>query len=757
MLLIVFPAIGQNCNYSLYGIIQDAGTRQPLPGATVSLSGESKIAITDKEGHFHFNRLCAGTYKVKISYVGFSEQEIEVNLSKNQEIAISLDTDDNKLAEVVVLSSATLLPLQTANKLEGNALELSRGESLGEALKRLPGLNSIQTGPAISKPVIHGMHSNRVVILNSGVRLEGQQWGSEHAPEVDPFLANQITVVKGAASIQYGADAIGGVILVEPEDLNYHQHLLSGSVNLVGASNNQQGTVSANIHGALENENFAWRLQSTLKKGGNAKTPDYYLGNTGFEELNGAFTLGYKKKSVEAELFLSTYNTSIGIFEGAHIGSLNDLYSVLENGRPFNDGNFSYSIDAPKQEVSHHLIKLKGKKYLANHSSLTLNYNLQRNHRKEYDIRRAGRTGIAALDLVLTAQNLEAVYETSGSNNMHTKYGVNANVVVNNNTPGTFATPVIPNYNSFNPALFMVKRLAKKDYELEGGIRYDYKYLDAAGYRGTVLYGGRHHFHNVSGSVGGLWKVSPLLSLRSNLGLAWRAPSVNELYSDGLHHGSAAIEVGNDLLKSEKGYKWINTLSLAGNRLSVEWSAYSNYITDYIFLEPSGEFEESLRGAFPVFNYRQTNALFLGSDLFASYKFSESLSWNLKAAIIRAKDRSNKNYLPMIPADKLDNSFRWNGLTRHKKFSSPFLEIQHVFVAKQNRFEAANEFTAPPAAYHLVNFSGGINYKTGENSIGINASLFNVFNTSYKDYLNRFRYYAHETGRNLVIRLNYKF
>lgn len=757
MVLLVFSAMAQNCNYSLYGTIRD-NKNQALPAATVTLLNNNKVALADIDGHFHFNNLCAGDYILSISYVGFSNQEVKISLSKNQEIEISLNSSTKDLTEVNIISSAnSFKPLQTNSKLNGNSLELSRGESLGESLKRLPGLNSIQTGPAISKPVIHGMHSNRVVIYNSGVRLEGQQWGSEHAPEVDPFLANEITVVKGAASIQYAPDALGGVILVEPEGLNFHRRI-SGNINLVGAGNNGQGTVSANLDGATKNENFAWRVQSTLKRAGNAKTPDYYLNNTGFKEINGAFTLAYKKKNIEAELFFSTFNTTVGIFEGAHIGNLENLYAVFENGRPFTEGSFNYSIDAPKQEVSHNLIKLKAKKFFANNSTLSANYSFQNNHRQEFDIRRAGRTSIAALDLVLIAQNLEVLYETANSNNLHTKYGINTSIVVNNNVPGTFATPLIPNYDSFNPSIFLIKRLEKNSYELEAGIRYDYKFLDAAGYnKDHKLYGDKHDFHNVSGSLGGLLKLNTLLNLRSNLGLSWRAPSVNELYSDGLHHGSASIEIGDSSLKSEKGYKWINTLALNADKFSFELSLYGNYVNDYIFLEPTGEFQESLRGAFPVFNYDQTNALFFGSDLFANYKFLKNLNWYFKGSLIRTKDSKNNSYLPMIPADKIDNSIRWTIPAKNKKISNPFIELQHVFVARQNRFDLSKEFIPPPAAYNLFNFSAGLNHKIGDQNLGINASVFNLFNTNYKDYLNRFRYYAHETGRNFVIRLNYKF
>src|ERR1700749_1222227 len=101
----------------------------------------------------------------------------------------------------------------------GKALEKIPGLSPGKSLKSIAGVNSLQTGPSISKPVIHGVYSNRILILNNGVRQEGQNWGNDHAPEIDPFIATKLSVIKGAASLRYGSDAVGGVVLVDPKEM----------------------------------------------------------------------------------------------------------------------------------------------------------------------------------------------------------------------------------------------------------------------------------------------------------------------------------------------------------------------------------------------------------------------------------------------------------------------------------------------------------------------------------------------------------
>src|SRR5690606_30944803 len=135
-------------------------------------------------------------------------------------------------------------------------------------------------------------------------------------------------------------------------------------------------------------------------------------------------------------------------------------------------------------------------------------------------------------------------------------------------------------------------------------------------------YGGTHTFNHVSGSIGVFWKAGQTVTFRSNLGLAWRPPSVNELYSNGLHHGSAMIEIGDNSLRTEQGYKWINTLSIEGKAVQLVLDLHEHVLKNYIYLKPSGNFEESLRGAFPGFHYEQTEALFLGIDATIYYLIS---------------------------------------------------------------------------------------------------------------------------------------
>src|SRR5690606_31741353 len=303
---------------------------------------------------------------------------------------------------------------------------------------------------------------------------------------------------------------------------------------------------------------LSWRVQGTARRSGSIRTADYHLGNTGLAEYSGSAALRYSRTRSVFDAYYSHFYTSLGIFTGAHVGTIDDIQARVEAGRPFETYPFTYAISVPRQRVIHDLGKLKWHRDYAHGGSSDIQYGIQRNHRQEYDIRRGDRDALPMLDMMLTTQTLDANYQTPIYENWRTQVGTNLTLQVNNNVPGTLNTPLIPNYDSFTGGLFAIQRLMRGTHEWELGLRYDFKTFDAAGFdKYQQAYGGQRDFHNVSGSFGGVWHPSSAWQLRSNIGLAWRAPNANELYSNGLHHGAALYEVGDTGLGSEHGYKWV--------------------------------------------------------------------------------------------------------------------------------------------------------------------------------------------------------
>ncbi|MEQ7800475.1 TonB-dependent receptor [Pedobacter sp. ASV1-7] len=648
-----------------------------------------------------------------------------------------------------------------SSTLSGKQLDEVRGSSLGESIKEIPGVALLQTGGTISKPVIHGLHSSRIVLLNNGVRLEGQQWGAEHAPELDPFTAQSIHVIKGAESIRYGSEAMGGVILLEPPLFPASRNL-EGEVNLMGATNGRTGVASVMLNGRiLKIPALAWRLQSSIKGGGNIRSADYYLGNTGAKELNYSASVEYRARKAKYEGYYSRFSTDLGILYSAHIGTIEDINARIEAGRPFEDYGFSYAISAPKQKVVHDLVKLKVDYSLKNNNTFSLMYALQKNHRQEFDIRRGDREALPITDMVLSDHKLEGYYKNLNHARLQHHIGFNIGYQVNNNAPGTLSVPFIPNFDRLSAALFAIEKFVTDNYELEFGLRYDFSMFDAAGYRyktneGPTFYKGGRRFHNLTGSVGALWKINDYWQLNGNLGLAWRAPSANELYSDGLHHGAGLYEIGDPNLKIEQGYKFITSLKYQTSKFQINIDPYVQYIDHYIFSRPDGSYLQSNRGIFPVFKYKQSNALFAGLDLSAIWTIDPAFSYSVNGSLLKAKDLSNNSYLPYIPADRIGQTLRWE-LAMNKQISSLYLAAGHSFTARQYRYTLESDYAEPPSAYHLFNIKAGGTYNWGQRQVSFGITAENLFNTLYKDYMNRFRYYTHDMGRNISIRLGYKF
>lgn len=745
---------GNKCAQTVSGMVSDTDTGQPLPGATIQI--DTKAGVSTPEGTFRLTGVCEDRVLVTVSATGYDSFQKYVRIKQSQKLNISLHRQDIKLNEVEITGHRAPVPTSNAaTTISGADLDRSRGGNLAEALKNISGVSMLQTGSTISKPVIQGLHSNRILTLNNGIRQEGQQWGSEHAPEIDPFIARQITVIKGAEAIRYGAEAIGGVVLVEPPSLPRSPEL-KAELNLTGATNGRAGTVSGMITGGLARlPGFGWRIQGTKKQAGNLKSADYYLENSGMEETNFSAALGYNTEHLETEVYYSHFQTKLGIFKGAHFGNLNDLQDRIAYGRPLFDGGFTYDLEAPLQKVSHDLLKLKSHFHLQNGASINAIYGFQHNNREEYDLRRV-LNATPSLNLKLYTHTLDLNIESMSKTGLKTIFGVNGLMQVNNNIPGTGITPMIPNYDSYGAGVYGLAKLFKRNYELEIGARYDYRNLDALGYnREGELYGEVHNFHNASLSAGGVLHLNNHFHLRSNLGTAWRPPAVSELYSDGLHHGTGSYERGDAGLKSEQALKWINSVEFETAKLSLNLDAYLNYIYDYIYLSPSDDYFENIRGTFPVYNYEQTNARFLGLDLTANYQILPFAEYELKGSILRAKDTKNDLYLPWIPSDRMDNSLRLK-IPDMSRLSESYFRIQHQYVSEQTRYNDGSDYSAPPPAYHLFNLDAGFQIKAGKNNLSLNFTINNLTNKLYKEYMNRFRYYSHDTGRNFILRATYR-
>ena len=765
LLLCAFSAFGQG---RLQLQVED--TQQlPLAGAVVHFMG--KHYLTDSNGKVTIEKLPRGTYPLKITYLGFHDYETVLSLGVVQFYKIVMKETVSQLEGVTVVGEGIKqqmtckLPI-IVRTLEREGFVNHSGDELSKILTQIAGVSMIQTGATIAKPVIHGLHSNRILILNNEVRQEGQQWGADHAPEIDPMVADQITVVKGADAVRYGSDALGGVILIAPKKLPYgdgvHGRLLPSF-----ASNGRKTALTASVEGSVPKlHSWAWRVQGTLKRSGDLSTANYLLNNTAAREADFSVATGVQKKKGTAELFYSRYENESSVFYGSHIGNLDDLLGRFEIGRPLTTYPFSYTINAPKQKVVHHLLKTKAFYHLPFGGKLTAQYAFQKDIRQEFSLRRMDRTRIPALNMELTTHTFDIDWEHSYKR-WQTMIGGSFGKQDNYNQPGTGVVPVIPNFASLSYGAFGIQRYDYQKWLAEVGLRYDYKYLNADGYdMYSQRYGGEHQFHNITYSAGMLYRCHRWIDLSTNVGVAWRAPHVNELYSSGLHHGAGTYDLGDETLQSETGIKWLTSFAYKHPKLSLNVDMYLQWIKNYIYDYPTGEVRTLFSGVYPIFQYTQADAFFRGVDLEARLPLikwhhlsDHELSYELKSSVVFANEMQTKRYFPFIPAPRVSQQLKWNVDRNGRLLRNFTVGIGHIFVAKQTRFEPSQELVSTtPDAYHLFEANIGTTLKIGDQqTLGIRVSAENLLNTEYKEYTNRFRYYAHDLGRNVFVRLNYNF
>lgn len=759
ILLLPLSSIAQECHLSISGYVKDKNSGTPVSYANIYLKETQAGRISDSSGFFRFNSLCAGKYHITISYVGSKTRELYLSLSRDTTLNIDLDQDSHLLSELAVTGQGGKAHTQESEHLDKENISENTEKNLGTMLENIAGVTIIKNGSGISKPVVHGLYGNRLTILNNGVAQSGQQWGVDHSPEIDPLVANRISVIKGVGALEYQGNSLGSVILVEPESINKDPHV-HGKARYFFSSNGLGNGLNLELQ--RYSDKIAWRIIGTAKKFGDANTPDYYLTNTGREEGNLALQVEKSfSKNWSSDLYFSSFNTKLGILRGAQVGNLTDLQEALGRKEPFyTRDKFSYDIAAPHQKVNHHLLKLHTKYQKDSITSIDFSYAGQLDNRREYDVRRGGRSDKPSLSLEQYSHFLEAKYQKYFKTNWRLNSGVQFSRIANTNIPETGILPLIPDYITYKYGLFgiLTRSFSKTTYQIGG--RYDFEDRRVAAIsfsvpRRIIRYA--KTYHNYSALAGFNHSFSKKLELAYNIGYASRNPEVNELYSNGLHQGVSGIEEGDPNLKTENSLK--TTLSLQGhvNRdLFFGALGYFQNIQNYIYLNPQNELRLTIRGAFPLFRYEQTNAHIYGLDFFSTYEFNSRLHLTVKYSYIKGNDLKNNVPLVYMPSNNIFGEVNYH-FRKIGKFEKVELQLNNKFVFKQKNLLPSQDFVAPPAAYNLVGLKITAERQLKKTRLNLYLKVDNLLNQAYRDYLNRQRYFADDQGINLTIGINLAF
>ena len=738
----------------------------PLPAVAVMLPVLETGVFTNEQGEFRLENVPAGVHTIEFRFLGFRTERREILVADHRptELEVTMEPETLIGDEVIVTGDRDLAGELTGSSqsvlvLPPSELEERRGQTLGETLESLPGVTALTTGPAVSKPVLRGVHSARVLVLNAGITQEGQQWGGDHAPEIDPFSPARIEVLKGAASVQYGAGAIGGVIRIEPPELPARPGM-GGRMNTNLFSNNKQAAGSVLLQGAMRRMGLLkWRVQGSLRRAGDARAPVHVIRNSGFDERDYSMALGLTTDRVDTQAYFSHFGTWIGIFKGAHIGNTTDLRRTIERGEPSIVGSFTYEIDNPRQRVDHDLLSVRSLVRFEGKGNLELRYGQQYNRREEWDahVRSGGAPPRPGFSQGLQTHSGDVTFQHRNFGNWYGKVGVSG--MRQRNTRFTTGF-LIPDFLAYSFGVFALESWTKGRMTVETGLRYDYRWVEIysnTGRRATeIVEGGIFTYSNMTGVLGLIHELTPNMAVAANIGRAWRPPGVNELYSHGVHHGTAQFEIGDRELGTESSLNTDLTLRYQGNRGRGELGVFRSQYGNYISLLPAGDLVLTIRGAFPKFIYVQSDAVIQGFDGYLEYELTEHVDTHLSASFVRGRNNVKNEPLYQMPSTRFIA-----GLSLHLPTGGRLLDagigFESRFVMRQNNFPEGIDYADPPAGYSLFDLDLHAEIAVADQPVRVQFGIHNLFNQRYRDYLSRFRYFIDNPGRNFTFGMSIPF
>jgi iron complex outermembrane recepter protein len=760
-------AISQNV---LKGSVLDAETKTSIPGVTVYIPDLKKGTYTNEAGLFSIDDLPKGKFLIEVKLVGYNALVQRVELNGLTEVNFELRSVVTELNEVVVtgISNAAELkrnpiPITTIGS---QALIENTSTNLIDNISNKPGLSQISTGAAISKPVIRGLSYNRIITVFDGLRQEGQQWGDEHGIEIDEFGVERVEVIKGAGSLMYGGDGLGGVV-----------HFLSpspvamGSVKGEWKSNYQSnnGLFGNSIMVAGNQKGIYWSARASNKLA-HAYTNKYdgRVFNSGYNETNFSGTAGINKRWGYTEFSANSFNQNVGLVEGdrdedGKFIRLKNVGGVEEEVTVTKGELTTYSMFVPNQNIRHVRIANTSNLYLGE-SRIQLNLGYQRNKRKEFG--NVLDENEAELFFDLNTFNYNLIYFLPWGNEWQFSVGTSGMHQQNKNRGEEF---IIPEYTSFDWGTFgFVKRTLGK-FDLAGGVRYDKRtinidplYLDdndepTDDPNATVKFEkATLEFSNLSASAGITYEFSDLFSGKLNASRGFRAPNISELASNGKHEGTLRYEYGAYNLKAETSFQLDAGVVINTEHITAEFALFQNTIDNYIYTEKllGKDGYDSIpdpNDPVPAYLYVQGKAQLRGGEVSLDIHphpldwlhFENSFSF-VRAVNQTQQHNSASKYLPFIPAPRLQSELRANLKKIGKVFSDGFFKIEYAHYWKQDQVLLESGTETPTPAYSLWNLGIGTDVlsKKGNSLFSFYFTITNVFDKAYQNHLSRLKYAA---------------
>jgi iron complex outermembrane receptor protein len=785
-----------DCTIVWEALVVEADMSEAIPDARLVLRAPGRrdpiYVRSASDGRLRVTGLCPGTMQVSASKSEHSAAHLEIELPQTETASlIELEAlHEHHSERVIVVHDESSPSVAASESITGDELARRRGQGLADTIAGMSGVSTLRgTAGGMGKPIIRGQSGRRNLILFDGIRHEGQEWGIDHAPEVDPTGADRITVIKGAATTRFGPEAIGGVVMLEPRPLP-RQPGLHGEIGTFALSNPLGGGGSLRIdHAPARAKGFAWRVEGNLARHRASVTPDYALDNTGAHTWNAGTRLGYLRERFDVEVGYRVMRAQLGICSCLRISTPEEFQRGIERERPVGADAYraDFQIERAKQQIWHHLALARTRVSLGEAGELHATYAFQYNDRREFAIVRESVDG-PQLSFGLATHSGDLRYEHAAVRmKSWTLVGTTGASLTQQTNELDAAATLIPDYRQWGWSVYDIERFVHERVELEIGARYEGLHrtadLDERDYLGLQASdrldvdaceasgaGGlcQHQFHTASATVGALGR---LLEPGSRSELTWRAqldssariPQIDEQYMNGAAPSFPILGFGDAKLGIERSWGGETTMHWSGDWWSAEASAYGTYIDDYIYFVPERQEGQcapltcTSHGAFPVFVFTPIDALFGGGEVRVDLR-APRLPFGISgsAAWVRARDLASGGPLAFLPADRYSLAGRYF-FPDSRITGRAYLELSGLIVARQTRYQPDLDFAPPPPAYVLLGAGAGVEFLAEREVIRLSLVGTNLLDMRYRDYNSLLRYFADEPGWGLQLRLAVDF
>lgn len=715
---------------SLTGRLLNSLSGAPIAGATVQIDELKRTATSGGDGTFEFTDVPAGLYHLSIRSDGYSTRRTEVMVGATAvtlELTVDPELHFEQVTTVTGDARSQFEVFQPTAVLAGQDLTKQLGMSLGATLENQPGVASRSFGPAPARPVIRGLDGDRVQILQDGQRLgDLSSQSGDHGVNVNPAAAVRIEVVRGPATLLYGANAVGGLVNVITEDIPTRPVMgTSGNVTFDLGSAATEAAGAADVR--VGNGTFALHAGGGGRRSSDVSTPEGDLANS--QSRNGFGSIG------------ASWTGRKGYF-GASYGYDDTRYGVpvVEEGQvQLTPRRHSFSVRGGAQDLSGALDSFR----------TTLAVRRYRHDELEGDdVGTAFTNDTEEVELMASHRAFGRLKGSVGGWFLNRGFGA------------TGEEALSPDVDQRGLSAFLYEEITWPHVTFQFGGRLDHTKYEPAGEAERTFTSG-------SGSLGLLFTpaaTNERLTFAISLARAARNPALEELFYLGPHPGNFAFEVGNPSLRAEHAVGFDLSMRWRGARASGEVTYFRNDIHDFIFRSPLtpeqfadrlDEFQDRFPGRdvalpddeFPLVDYVAADSVLQGIEAHGDVGLTTELFAEFGFDYVRGTLKASDQPLPRMPPFRSQFGLRFQ--------RNAFQTGGSVIVAaKQDRL-FSNETETD--GYALLRLYAAYSVQSGRLVHTITGRVDNVTDELYRNHLSLIKDLAPEMGRNVKLLYNVTF